>query len=219
MLLRLAPRVVAGVTRPGRWSSRQRPPKVTLYHLAITFAASGSNRYPGSARRRHPRLERSRVEKPAADISDAEGRQAVLNRHQPEQLIHVEVRVGFLTQRKADEGRRRKSSDQDIVVGDHLCRAASREHHGSRRVPVDSRVARSILSFGWSLKMRRRPPASSTALRMKAGDPRAGISPSAATCTPARSVDRGSRCCKIAGSHRNWVFSSRRSSRGAHFFG
>jgi len=137
MLLRLAPRVVAGVTRPGRWSSRQRPPKGHSISPRHHLAASGSNRYPGSARRRHPRLERSRVEKPAADISDAEGRQAVLNRHQPEQLIHVEVRVGFLTQRKADEGRRRKSSDQDIAVGDHLCRAASREHHGSRRVPVD----------------------------------------------------------------------------------
>ena len=74
---------------------------------------------------------------PAADIRDIEGRRAVLNRHQPTQFVHVEVRVGFLTERKADEGSRRKSSDQDIAVRDHFFRAAGREHHGSRRIPVD----------------------------------------------------------------------------------
>ena len=63
-------------------------------------------------------------EQPAADIRDVEGRRAVLNRHQSTQFVHVEVRVGFLTELKADEGRRRKSSDQDIAVRDHSFRAA-----------------------------------------------------------------------------------------------
>ena len=76
-------------------------------------------------------------EKPAADIRDVEGRRAVLNRHQPTQFVHVEVRVGFLAERNADEGSRRKSSDQDIAVRDHFFRAAGREHHGSRRMPAD----------------------------------------------------------------------------------
>ena len=76
-------------------------------------------------------------EKPAADIRDVEGRRAVLNRHQPTQFVHVEVRVGFLTERNADEGRRRILSDQDIAVRDHFFCAPSREHHGSRRVPAD----------------------------------------------------------------------------------
>ena len=76
-------------------------------------------------------------EKPAADIRDVEGRRAVLKGHQPTQFVHVEVRVGFLTERKADEGSRGKSSDQDIAVRDHFFRAPSREHHGSRRVPAD----------------------------------------------------------------------------------
>ena len=105
MLPLLDPRVFASDRRrdaPGRMGEPPTSPKVTLYYRA----ASGDNRYLWSARRRHPKLERSHVEKPAADIRDAESRRAVLNRHQPAQLVHVEVRVGFLTQRKADEGRR-----------------------------------------------------------------------------------------------------------------
>ena len=102
MLPLLDPRMFAGVTRPGRWASRQRP-HTSLY---ITSPHRGGNRSLWRARRRHPKLERSHVEKPAADIRDAEGRRAVLKGHQPAQLVHVEVRVGVLTQRKADEGRR-----------------------------------------------------------------------------------------------------------------
>ena len=76
-------------------------------------------------------------ENPAADIRDVRGRRAVLNRHQPTHFVHTEVRVGFLTERKADESSRRKSRDQDIAVCDHFLRAAGREHHGSRRMPAD----------------------------------------------------------------------------------
>src|SRR4030065_618717 len=76
-------------------------------------------------------------EKTAADIRDVEGRRAVLKRHQPTQFVHVEVRVGFLAERKADKGSRRKLSDQDIAVRDHFFCAPSREHHGSRRVLAD----------------------------------------------------------------------------------
>lgn len=61
---------------------------------------------PWSSAERNGGRERSRFEKPAADIRDVEGRRAVLNRHQPTQFVQVEVRVGFLTERKADEGRR-----------------------------------------------------------------------------------------------------------------
>ena len=76
-------------------------------------------------------------EKPAANIGDVEGRRSILNRHQPTQLIHVGVRVGFLAERKADENSRRKMSDQNIAVRDHFFCAPGREHHGARRVQAD----------------------------------------------------------------------------------
>src|SRR5208283_4638870 len=76
-------------------------------------------------------------ENPPADIGDVQSRRAVLKRHQPPQFVNIEVRVSLLTERNADEGRRRKSSDQDVAVGDHFFSAPSREHHGSRRVCPD----------------------------------------------------------------------------------
>ena len=48
------------------------------------------------------KLERSRFEEPAAYVRDVEGRRAVLDRRQPAQFVHVEVRVGLLAERKAD---------------------------------------------------------------------------------------------------------------------
>src|SRR5208337_1649537 len=76
-------------------------------------------------------------ENPTADIGDVQSRRVVLKRHQSPQFVHIEVRVSLLTERNADEGSRRKSSDQDIAVSDHFFRAPSREHHGSRRVLPD----------------------------------------------------------------------------------